>query len=142
MVRRARGMRPKRRCLYVTAQQCKNDMEKRVMLKQFNAICANGHVARLDHTAATFVLEDVIFVRAGGQSRPWLDAYVVAVVHAPDYKVVHVGLPQLLEEMNRAHRPALGIGIAPIAKLYAPPAQAMINGAPLTLCSGNAGKNQ
>lgn len=62
MVRRARGMRPKQRCLYVTAQRCGNDMEKRVMLKQFNSKSANRSLARLHYDATALMLEDIVFI--------------------------------------------------------------------------------
>ena len=62
MVRRSRGIRPKQRCLYVTAQRRGNDIEKRVMLKQFNGKSADRNLARLHYDAAALVLEDIVFV--------------------------------------------------------------------------------
>ena len=62
MVRRARGMRPKLRCFYVTAQRHGNDIEKRVMLKQFNSKSANRNLARLHYEAPALMLETIVFV--------------------------------------------------------------------------------
>ena len=62
MVRRARGMRPKQRCFYVTAQRHGNDIEKRVMLKQFNSKSANRNLARLHYDAPALMLENIVFV--------------------------------------------------------------------------------
>lgn len=62
MVRRARSMRPKQRRLYVTAQRHGNDIEKRVMLKQFNSKSSHRNLTGLHHDATAFILENVVFV--------------------------------------------------------------------------------